>query len=418
MEYFNSVVSGRSLLASPAKLLNPNIEHCTYLEYKTFCDFLEAVLLHEEVYIIGDFNEREKTALSFMQKLNSNGEFIFTVDDSKDIFFIGDNNIDVRIKEIVSHTFNDRISFIRKQLLQYIYTDRYNDDERIEFLTNVIEIINKPGSNILSEIQSLIINKFRSARDSEFTKHLLRAVNIAAYSSFINGSAKFTGSRKPLGILIIKKNSHFNFSTPAFTIYKLLNFLFIKNQKKIIEEEKLNYFQPLILSIFLHKLDKKENAIDTLLILRNEFKEFRNKCKIKFNTGGINLISDTKKYFNEVNRLSSNNNFLNLLKKYYREILLDDNINIDYEVSESESTQESSSTTSVPISRIVKNIIKFNIEFYKNKKIKKDSSPLVNYFTLLKKGELSTFDHKIVKVNEYYKNNMKTFDSFINEFNI
>ena len=124
----NAAVTGKSILTSSVKLLKPDIRNCTYLEFKSFCDFIEAVVIHNNIIILGPFTDRETEALDLVRKLNTqNGiPFIHLEDITEDKLIINNNNVDVVFKEIISKTFtNQNIEFIRHQLFQKSYMDRY-----------------------------------------------------------------------------------------------------------------------------------------------------------------------------------------------------------------------------------------------------------------------------------------------------
>ncbi len=109
--YKNSVVAGRSILSSAAKILNNNITQCTFLEYKTFSDFLESVILHDYLYIYGNFTSFEEDAKELYDKLNSyDNRFIYIIDDKTDILTINNVNIDEKIKDLISRIFSNKIS--------------------------------------------------------------------------------------------------------------------------------------------------------------------------------------------------------------------------------------------------------------------------------------------------------------------
>ena len=243
----------------------------------------------------------------------------------------------------------------------------------------------------------------------------------------IKGTVRFTGSRKPLGALIILKNKIFKFETTSFSIYKYTNSLFMNYQKELVLSNQIAFYHPLMLSIFLNKLENKMDSLDTIINLRKEFESFRkvnSKISVNLNLASSRLKyskfrKNTKKYLNEIYRFASDNNFLNLLRKYYKEILLDEpNIKLDFDFNESEDDKNAGTSTSINLAKIIKNIIKFTVDFFKNRKIKKKTSTLSKYFAELINSKFITFESKLINIKEFQTKKMKVFDQFVKNFNL
>ena len=100
--------------------------------------------------------------------------------------------------------------------------------------------------DVVEKISTIIANLYKEDTNSEFVRHLLRAFEIAAVASIINGSAKFTGSRKPLGFLICQKNKEIKLKSLTEKIYGYANSLFLTKQTL---SKEMPYFQTLLLSI-------------------------------------------------------------------------------------------------------------------------------------------------------------------------
>lgn len=418
----NNIVSGRSILSSPAKILNPKIKNCTYLEFRTFCDFLESVVLYDNLYIIGEFNQKETNAKELMLKLNelNNEKFIHILNDSNDKFVINKLNVDKEVKKIVESTFGKEISFIRKQLLPKNFIFRYNDDEKTNFLNKISLVVDK--KNVIEKISAIITDLYKEDTNSEFIRHLLRAFEIAAVASLINGSAKYTGSRKPLGFLINEKNNEIKFKTITNQIYGYTNSLFLTKQSL---NKDTPYFRTLILSIFLEKAKISNNYYKIIIDLRKEFESFRTnfsqkKCNSKIeNDRNDKSLFNTLKYYNEIYRLSSNSNFKNLMKKYSKELLLDEqNINIEYEYTDDEIENDDSTTTNINLTKIAKNSIKFILEYRRNISINKKNIPLTLYFVNLLNSNNNSLNNNLFHINEFHRNKMKKFDLFLKKYKI
>jgi len=416
----NNVVTGRSILSSSAKILDTTIENCTYLEFRTFCDFLESVVLYDNVYIIGEFNSKERNAKDLMLKLNelNNNNFIHILKDSNDKFVINKLNVDKEIRSIVENTFGKRISFIRKQLLPKNFIFRYNDDEKTNFLNKISLVLDK--ENTVEEISTIIADLYKEDTNSEFIRHLLRAFEIAAVASLINGSAKFTGSRKPLGFLIYEKNKGIKLKTLTKQIYGYANSLFIT--KQTINKD-TPYFQTLLLSIFLNKIKTSNDYLEIIIEIRKEFDTFRNNCsqkecssKKKYDKNNKALYN-TLKYYSEIYRLSSNSNFKNLIQKYSKELFLDEqNINIEYEYTDDEIESDDSTTANINLTKIAKNSIKFIREYRRNILINKKNAPLTKYFVELLNSDSFSLQNDLFSINEFHKNKMKKFDLFLKKY--
>jgi len=421
----NNVVSGRSLLTSSAKILDSKIKNCRYLEYRTFIDFLESVILHDNVYIIGNFNEKETKASDLMQKLNElNGsEFIHTLNDSKNHFIINNISVDKIFKEILDNTFSNNIQFIRKQLIPENYIYRYNEDEKTKFLETISRISNGDNVNtITDDIQKEIEKLHKKDTNSEFIKHLFRAFEIAAVAKIINGTAKFTGSRKPVGFLIKTKNKEFKFKSKIYRIYHYANTLFLKNQ----DISKSEYYAPLIFVIFLNKLKQLDynDPLKLIIELRNEFNSYRDYQSInktstkKENDKNDKKLYQTFKFYNEIYRLSSDKYLCNFFKKLFNEIFnKNESINLDYEYSNVEDENDSL-TGKINVMLLLKNLAIFINDSYINKTIKKHNKPLTKYFVEALSLKEVKIKNKLFQINEYHKNKMKKFDKFLKKYKI
>lgn len=408
-------ISGKSILSSSAKILSPEFPRCTYLEYRTFCDFLECVILHDEIYVIGDFTERENRASNLMNNLNAQNktDFIHVIDDSVDKFFINRTSIDVQLKKIVDNTFNNDISFIRKQLIPKSFTYRYNEDEKTTFLTN----IQSSDFEDTELLKNKLIELFNNHPNSEFVKHLFRAGLIASVASTLNATAKFTGSRKPIGFLIEKKNKEQRFDTDLNKLYKHVNGLYLKKQKN----NQNQFYQPLLFSIFLKHFEKNKDCFSVIMSLRNEFRHMREvylnvplTTKKEINKKNKRL-EKTHKYFDEIYRLASNNNLKNLCRKYLKELLLDESsIEMKYKFDNINGDQDNDSNTSssINIVNIFKNAIKFLVEFWRNGTINKQNKPLTTYFAKLLNADDLPIDN-FIEINEFNKKGMEQYDSLI-----
>ena len=409
------VVSGKSILSSSAKILSLEISRCTYLEYKTFCDFLESVILHEKIYVLGDFSERENQASDLMNKLNelNETEFIHIINDSVDKFFINRNSIDIQIKRLVDNTFNNEISFIRKQLIPKSFTYRYNDDEKTSFLAD----INSIDIEDIDLLKNKIVNLFNNNPNSEFVKHLFRGFVIASVASILNGTAKFTGSRKAIGFLIKKKNKEQRFETDLFKLYQHVNTLYLVKQKG---NQNL-FYQPLLFSIFLSHFEKNKNPLSAIMDLRKEFQHMREiylnvpiTTKKEINKKNTRL-ENTYNYFDEIYRFASNNNFKNLGSKYSKELLLDESsveMKYEFDDSDNESDEDSNTSTAINIAKIVKNAIKFLVEFRRNGIINKQNEPLTTYFVKQLNSDILSIEN-FIEINEFHKKRMKDYDNLI-----
>lgn len=408
-------ISGKSILSSSAKILLPEISRCTYLEYRTFCDLLECVILHDEVYVLGDFSERENQASNLMKSLNTlnKTDFIHVINDSVDKLFINRTSIDVQLKKIVDNTFNSDISFIRKQLIPKSFTYRYNEDEKAAFLASIKSI----DLENIELLKNKIINLFDNSPNSEFVKHLFRGFLIASVASILNGTAKFTGLRKPIGFLIKKKNKEQHFETNLFKLYQHVNGLYLKKQK----DNQNEFYQPLLFSIFLKHIKKNKNPISVIVNLRNEFQHMREvylnipiTTKKEANKKSKSF-ENTYKYFDEIYRFASNNHLKNLGKKYSNELLLDSSsIEMKYEVndSENESDGDSNASSTINIAKIVKNAIKFLVEFTRNGVINRKNKPLTTYLVKQLNTDILPIED-FIKINEFNKKRMKSYDNLV-----
>ena len=418
----NNVVTGRSILSSSAKLLDTTIENCTYLEFRTFCDFLESVVLYDDVYIIGNFNSKESNAKDLMLKLNeiNDNKFIHILKDSNDKFVINGLSVGKEIKKIVENTFGKKISFVRKQLLPKNFIFRYNDDEKTNFLNKISIALDK--ENKVEEISTIITDLYKENTNSEFIRHLLRAFEIAAVASVINGSAKFTGSRKPLGLLIYEKNKKIKLKTLTKQIYGYANSLYIAKQST---NKDAPYFQTLLLSIFLNKIKTSTDYLETIIEIRKEFDSFRNNfsqkgCISKKKIDKYNKdLYKTLKYYSEIYRLSSNSNFKNLLQKYSKELFLDEqNINIEYEYTDDEIKDNDSTTANINLTKIAKNSIKFIRDFSRNILINRRNAPLTRYFVEFLNSDSYLLQNDLFSINEFQKNKFFKFDLFLKKYNL
>lgn len=421
------VVSGKSILSSTAKILSTNVSRCTYLEYRTFCDFLEAVVLHEKVYILGEFSRRDNLSKDLMQQLNllNKSEFIFLIDDSNRKFFINRQDVDSQIKNLMNNVFQNKVSFIRKQLLQKSFTSRHNDDERMFFLDDITTSLEEFTTSNKKEkeseiIKGVIINHCNKQSNSEFLKHLFRGFVIASVATILNGTAKLTGSRKPLSLVIKTNNPKCCFDTDLFKIYQYVNSLYLSKQTK----DDSHFFQPLLLSIFLKEIQyhNKEESLSLIIKLRKKFKRIRNVySNIKSDSQReINRknkkFKNAYKYYNEIYRFASNNNIKNLWSKYSKELFLDEvdtDVKHEFEYNSNEQIENTLTISSkINIITVVKNAAKFLIQFCKNTIINIQNKPLTTYFVKLLNSQMPVIDDFIV-IDEFHKNKMKTFDNLI-----
>jgi len=410
-------VTGKSILSSSAKILSTDVSKCTYLEYRTFCDFLEAVILHEKVYVLGQFSERENQAADLMEKLNelNKSNFIFLLNDSDNKFFINRQDVDRQLKNIAINVFQNKISFIRKQLLPKSFTYRYNDDEKTSFINDIT--LSDQGQ--VEIIRDVIVNLFNTKTNSEFLKHLLRGFVIASVASILNGTAKLTGSRKPLSLLIKEKNKDYNFETDLFKIYQHVNNLYLLKQSDNTKQ----FFHPLLLTIFLKRIQSKTDSLILIIKLREEFKQIREAyLNIELNSKKeINKkskrLQNTYKYFNEIYRFASNNNLKNLGRKYSKELLLDESsveMKYEFEKNNDDTKDDSKVSAGINITKVAKNAIKFIVEFARNKIINKQNEPLTSYFVEQLNTKVPLIEDFIV-IDEFHRNKMRIFDKLISK---
>lgn len=431
----NAAVTGKSILTSSVKILNTDIRNCTYLEFKSFCDFIEAVVIHDNIIILGPFTDRETEALDLVQKLNTENKspFIYLEDSTEDKLIINNNNVDVVFKEILSKTFRSQsIEFVRHQLFQKSHTNRYTDDEKTEYLDQFVKICTESDDdeNCFNSLEEHLANYFKSARESEFIKYLFRAFMIATYAKIVNGTALFTGSRKPIGALIKERNQEFPFVTLPCSIYRYANSIYLNNKRHLFFEEKIKFYYPLLLSIVTGKIKSKETVLHTIFELRTEFKEFRKNIVEQENhlTGAKaikkhkNLIKDTKSYYNEIGLFLSDSILSNLGKKYSNEIIFDEvEVKFQYE-DDTDNTNgegdETSTSSSLNVIKIAKHAVKFLRDFSKYKKTKQLTKPLGMYLcNYLNEDKIHPLD-TIINIKEYYYQNMRVFDKFTRKNNL
>jgi len=430
----NTAVTGKSILTSSAKILNTDIRNCTYLEYKSFCDFIEAVVIHDNIVILGPFTQMENKALELLQKLNAeNGSTFVHVEDIKtDKLIVNNNNIDNVFKDILSRTFrNQNVEFVRHQLFQKIHTDRYTDDEKNEYLKSFVKIYTESenDTSCFNTLEEFLENSFRSARESEFIKYLFRAFMIAAYSKSINGTALFTGSRKPIGALIKERNEEFSFETLPCSIYRYANSIYLNHKRHLFLEEKIKFYYPLLLSIVMGKIENKGDVLDTIFKLRTEFMEFRKNIVEKerhSNAAKVikkheKLMKDIKSFYDERGQLLSDNNLSNLGRKYSKELIFDKiDFKLQFEDDKDSSDGEdgSSMSSSINLYKIVKNGVKFIRDYFINRKIRRLTKPLGKYLCdYLNQNKIHPLN-KIINIEDYYYQKMRVFDKFVRKHNL
>ena len=430
----NAAVSGKSMLTSSLKIMKPDINNCTYLEFKSFCDFIEALVIHDNIIILGPFTDKEKEASDWVQQLNAKNKIplIHIEDTRQKKLLINNNNVDVAFKEVLSKTFlNQDIEFVRHQLFQKSPTDRYTDDEKNAYLSRFVNIFKESSNDetCFHKFEQYLSTSFKSARESEFIKYLFRAFMIAAYAKSINGTALFTGSRKPIGALIKQRNTDYLFQTYPCSVYRYANSIYLNHKRHLFFEEKIKFYYPLLLSIVAKKTKNKQSVLDTIFELREEFKDFRAKIAAKENQSIAakaikkhkKLLKQTRSFYDERGRLLSDNNLSNLGKKYSSELLFDETevkLQFEGESDNSDEDDNSSASASLNLVKIAKNVVKFTRDFFINRKIKRLTKPLGGYLcNYLNQNGIPPLE-TIINIKDYYFQDMRVFDKFNRKNNL
>ena len=332
----NSFISGRSILTSTIKILNKTINECTYLEFRTFCDFLEGFFLHDKLYIVTDINNISPDIEKFKNLINNhyNKSIINFIDVKSEDLFINDRSIDEIIKEINDEILNGRISFVRDQLYSVTELGRRTNDSKDDYLNNFTDLLTIQKMEINDKHLDFYVNTFHNSTDDEFKNHLFRAVIIAAVAIAAKGTAKFTGTRKTLGGFIIKNYNKYSFSTFPHFIYLYANALYMNYKRNVFFEKTLDYYHHLILSIFQSEIHRQD-VLQTLFLVRDKFKNYRNNGDYYYSE----LAKKQKKiktlkekyiiFLDDKARLLTKYNLLIFLKKFGKELFIDTK-NIDF----------------------------------------------------------------------------------------
>lgn len=421
----NACISGRSLLSSTAKILKRNTKECTYLEFRTFCDFLEAISLHDTIYIITNIEDITRDIQELVDFFNNhyNRQIISFINIKEERFLVNSNSVDTIIKELIDIVFDGKMSFIRQQLYANKETSRRTDDSKDDYLECFTSLLKEENYIINEKYLDFFVNTFHNNSDSEFKKHLFRAIIIAAVAIAAKGTAKFTGTRKSIGGFIIERYKKYTFSSFPHFIYCYANSLYMNKKRNIFFDKKLDYYHHLLLSIY-QSISNDSTQLKTMFTFRDIFEGFRNNNKL-FNS---ELAFEQRKienakynytvYLNDKVRLLSKNNLVGCLKKYFKEIFLDKkNVNFIFNTEEYSNTSKNDFifSSSINVTTLIKNFIKYIVEYFKSVSIAKKIRPLDTYLI----DKLNSEQVKFFKeINKYYLFRMRIYDTYIRKYKL
>lgn len=273
-----TVIVSESLFYEVARVISSS-KPISYYQYQGLNSFIETIVLHDKAFL---FSGEDSTSdfLSNVDKLvervENNSFSVHKISSKNRHHYIKQE--DIRLFEtFCKQIYKYSLGISSDDLFKKQGKDRTAEDmsERIEdsFFRNFNK---ETGNNFDEEIYQIWLDNANSSELFYFFRaHLFQA--IAERRSW---TPIFDNQRLLASILHKQKDNTVNIGTQLFTIYSIINSLFVKTCESLVRNQNNEYPKTSILMRYvISHIKKREDILSVVFDLRNKLKNFREHYK-------------------------------------------------------------------------------------------------------------------------------------------
>jgi hypothetical protein len=273
-----TAIIGESLLYEASRVLRDD-HRLSYYQYRALCSFVEMLVLHDKSVIISGI---EKDA-AFLEVINwlisetsarSNHSFELVEFTNRGKYV--DNKAVQRFESLCKQIYLAPLGIITDRLLEKRAKDRTSED-----MSETIEQLfceNYPTKENRRYVEELLRIWSTNANSSEllyfFRAHLMKAI-----AETNDGTCLLENQRLVAEILHQTYETENKTGTLAFTIYSLVNGLFMEVCEGLPHDKNQYPRRPLLISDVVTKAADRKGVLQAILDLREEFAPFREYYK-------------------------------------------------------------------------------------------------------------------------------------------
>lgn len=264
-------IAGTSLIYSVSKTLKQDTS-IPYYQFKSLEAFLEVLVLHDELHLfVGAENDTSylKNFEWLITDVHKNTDFKISLITSKDYL---DSTIIQKFNEICEEIYNYPLGITSNQLLTKQSKNNRVEDDLSEIVTNVSakEFNSKEFSKKIYETYS------RNSTTATF-QYLFRGHLFQAIAETINVTPVFVNHRMIADILQKTARNDNRVGTIAYSIYKMVNNLFLGFCQNLDKTKQTYPFTSILMMDLICRSDNRTDLLKNIYSIRNDYKGFRDE---------------------------------------------------------------------------------------------------------------------------------------------
>ena len=268
-----TVIAGTSLVYSVSKTLQQDIS-LPYYQFKALEAFVEVIVLHDELHIFrGEENDTNylKTFEWLINNVRENTDFKILSIESKDYI---DSTILRKFDEICQEIYIHPLGITLNQLFTKQSKNNRVEDDLSEIVTNLSakEFNSKEFSKRIYDTYS------RNSTTSTF-QYLFRGHLFQAIAENKNLTPVFVNHRIIADILQKVSRNDNRVGTLAYSIYKMVNSLFLGFCKNLDRSEQTYPFTSILMTDLICRSDNRKDLLKNIYSIRSDYKSFRDEYK-------------------------------------------------------------------------------------------------------------------------------------------
>lgn len=418
-------IAGTSLIYSVSRTLQQDTP-IPYYQFKALEAFLEVLVLHDELHLfVGTENDTKylETFEWLITDIHENTDFKVSLINSKDYI---DSTTKQKFDEICEEIYNHPLGITSNQLFTKQSKNNRVEDDLSEIVTNVSakEFNSKEFSKRIYETYS------RNSTTATF-QYLFRGHLFQAIAETINVTPVFVNHRMIADILQKTARNDNRVGTIAYSIYKMVNNLFLGFCKNLDKTKQTYPFTSILMIDLICRSDNRTDLLKNIYAIRNDYKSFRNEygtIEKTLNNKNASLQSKAKakdkfeKYVQEVwlPTMNSLNQSQSIVKKQLKKSLGKFNIGESklettskYD-DEKGSSSESEGKTSINLTGLGVEVISLITRMGKDAYLMATNKPLLNSVKIaLETSQVENKFMSILPVKDFANTKFQEIDKIL-----
>jgi hypothetical protein len=268
-----TAIAGTSLFYSASKTLQQNTP-ISYYQFKAIEAFLEVLVLHNELHLfVGEENDKNylQTFEWLIREIHEHTDFKITLITSKNYI---ESTMIQKFETICQEIYQTPLGITSTQLFTKKAKNNRVEDDLSEIVTNVFakEFDSKKFSQKIYETFS------KNSTTATF-QYLFRGHFFQAVSEILNITPVFVNHRLIANILHKSSRQNNRVGTLAFSIYKMVNNLFLEFCRNLGWNNQSYPFTSILMMDLICHSDERQDFLKTIYSMRNDYKAFRDEYK-------------------------------------------------------------------------------------------------------------------------------------------